>query len=283
MRNSRFVRLACVAASVLGAGASALGHDFWIRMSQFTAEPDASLDVMLEIGHAGDVERFARNPARIERFVIAGPGAKGPERDIPGVAGADPAGVTVALGEGAYVIGYRSTHARSELPAEKFESYLREEGLEEIAALRAASDENGRAGREVYSRCAKALVRAGSGDTTGVNDGGAERVLGFTLELVPVGDPTLAKPGETVRVRLLHRDEPYVGALVTIEDEHAHDDGSNHMHEHVRARTDSNGEVEFVVDRAGVWLVTSVVMEAAPEGLDAEWESWWASLTFEVR
>lgn len=32
----------------------------------------------------------------------------------------------------------------------------------------------------------------------------------------------------------------------------------------------------------GAWLFTTIHMIPAPEGLDADWESFWASLTFEL-
>ena len=47
--------------------------------------------------------------------------------------------------------------------------------------------------------------------------------------------------------------------------------------------TNADGEVELPLAQAGLWLVKSVYMQAT-EGADqnrGEWESWWASLTFE--
>lgn len=264
--------------------ATAFAHDFWIRPSAFNAGIDAPIDFSLEIGHLGESERYGRNPARIERFVIAGPGAEGPERDVPGTPGADPAGQTVLLGEGVYVVGYRSNHARSELPAAKFETYLREEGLEEVADARADSGESAKPGIEAYSRCAKSLVRAqGEAGRAAPDPAGAQRALGFTLELIPVGDPTAAKVGQRVTFRLLHEGEPYAGAKVDFAVEHDHGSEDSHAHEHESMRTNASGEVSFVVDQPGLWVVNCVVMERAAEGLNADWESWWASLTFGVR
>ena len=37
----------------------------------------------------------------------------------------------------------------------------------------------------------------------------------------------------------------------------------------------------LALPKAGVWLVKSVQMVAAPTGVNADWESLWASLTFE--
>jgi hypothetical protein len=42
------------------------------------------------------------------------------------------------------------------------------------------------------------------------------------------------------------------------------------------------GRASLVLDRPGLWLVKAVHMVPAPEGSGAEWESLWASLTFEL-
>jgi uncharacterized GH25 family protein len=47
-------------------------------------------------------------------------------------------------------------------------------------------------------------------------------------------------------------------------------------------RTDAAGRVRVPLSRSGVWLVKAVHMIPAPAGADADWESIWASLTFEL-
>jgi hypothetical protein len=48
----------------------------------------------------------------------------------------------------------------------------------------------------------------------------------------------------------------------------------------VAARTDAQGRVRLPLGGSGVWLVKAVHMIAAPAGSGADWESFWASLTF---
>jgi hypothetical protein len=50
----------------------------------------------------------------------------------------------------------------------------------------------------------------------------------------------------------------------------------------LKARSDREGRVRLTLDRAGVWMVKAIHMEAAPPESGVEWESWWASLTFET-
>ena len=42
-------------------------------------------------------------------------------------------------------------------------------------------------------------------------------------------------------------------------------------------------EHAFRLDRDGVWLVKAVQMDHAPQGTGADWESFWASVVFQIR
>jgi uncharacterized GH25 family protein len=53
--------------------------------------------------------------------------------------------------------------------------------------------------------------------------------------------------------------------------------------EKLSARTDMNGRVRFKLRPRGMWLIKAVHMVPAPAGSHAEWASFWASLTFELR
>ena len=49
------------------------------------------------------------------------------------------------------------------------------------------------------------------------------------------------------------------------------------------ARSDTDGRVRLPLQRAGRWLVKAVHMVPAPAGANAEWASYWASLTFGLK
>ena len=82
-------------------------------------------------------------------------------KPVVGRDGADPAGFLRVAAPGLLVIGYRSNPSAVELTADKFNQYLKEEGLDAVAALRARRNETGAVARELFSRCAKSLVLSG--------------------------------------------------------------------------------------------------------------------------
>ena len=256
-----------VAVALFFAATPLLAHDFWIEPSTFRPEVGATVGIALRVGEGFRGDPVPRTPARIERFVLVSPSREAP---IEGASAAsDPAGVARISEPGVQVVGYRSNASRVDLEAAKFEQYLKEEGLEAIVAERARRGESAKPSREIYSRCAKSLLAAGAGSKAG-----HDRELGFTLELVPEKNPYADRSGGTLPVRLRHRGKPLAGALVVALQREAPE-------KRLSARTDEEGRVTFAL-APGAWLVKAVHMVPAPADSGADWESLWASLTFEV-
>jgi uncharacterized GH25 family protein len=259
--------LAALVSLIVAASAAPLpAHDFWIEPSAYRAAAGSSVDVALRVGGGYRGDAVARDSTRIHRFVAAGPGG---EQTIPGEDGALPAGRTRLQSEGILVLGYHSRPSPITLEAEKFEAYLAEEGLERISALRAGRGEGSKPGREVFSRCAKALVVCGRPST-----GGHDRRLGLPLELVPETNPYLGSGGR-LPVRVLFQDRPLEGALVVALAREAPD-------QKLAARSDREGRVVFDLSGGRTWLVKTVHMVRAPADSGADWESLWGSLTFQT-
>jgi Domain of unknown function (DUF4198) len=263
----RWARLVGVGVAVWMAGA-ARAHEFWIKPATFRPAVQTPVRVELRVGDAIPGEGVMRDESKIISFAAAGPGASGEARPIAGLDGKEPAGIARFVEAGVYVLGYRSGPSGVELPAEKFESYLREDGLEKIIARRAERGESGRPGREMFSRCAKAVV--GAGGTVGE---GFDRVLGMRLEIVPERDPLGMRSGEALPCRVIFEGAPARGVLVRAMGEGG---------ERVSARTDEQGRASLRLDAPGLWVVSGVEMVEAPAGLGVEWESLWASLSLEV-
>jgi len=196
-----------------------------------------------------------RIPPLVQRFELAG-------RPVVGAAGADPAGIALVTGPGPQWIGYQSNAFLVTLDAAKFAEYLKEEGL----PARKTSAQV----RERFYRCAKALLEVPGGDAP------TDVPLGFTLELVPRRNPYALKAGQTLPVSLTFRGKPIANVLVVAM-------SKSDPQKAVRARTDAEGRASLRIAHAGFWLIKAVHMEPAPPDAGVEWESWWASMTFEMR
>jgi uncharacterized GH25 family protein len=76
-------------------------------------------------------------------------------------------------------------------------------------------------------------------------------------------------------VRLLYLGEPLAGAQVEAIPAAA-------PRGKQVARSDALGRVRFRLAGRGAWLVKAVHMRRAEDPAEADWESFWASLTFEL-
>jgi hypothetical protein len=258
-------RLAPAAIVAVALNGVTLGaHDLWIEPTSFSPAPGAIVGARLRVGQGLLGDPVPRDPALVRELVVDDGSGRTP---LVGRDGADPAGFLRVGAPGLLVIGYRSHPSVVELPAGKFDRYLEEEGLDAIRALR-ARDASTRAVREMFSRCAKSLVLAGAASRTR-----GDRVLGFTLELVAERNPYAMTAAQELPVRLTYEGRPLAGALVVAMNQA---DSS----QAISARSDHDGRVRFRLARGGMWMIKAVHMIPARPGTGAEWESFWASLTF---
>ena len=247
------------------ASPAASAHEFWLEPTAFNAPAGRPIGIYVCNGSGFEGWSLPRDPRRIEEFVAVGPDGSHP---VAGLDGSEPAGIVRLTGPGSYVLAYRSNRAMTVQPDEKFDAYLREKGLDAVLATRNKERHGGGRVRESYSRYAKSLVRVSNSSLP------ADRVIGLPLEIVAEND-LFATNEDTKTFRVLYRGEPLAGVLVA-----AMRPGTTDTD--VTARTDSSGRVQFSLRKGGAWRMAAVHMVAPPSDVDADWDSLWASLTFEV-
>ena len=263
-------RLPAIVMALVGFGWATPGmtHDFWIEPVTFRPPENSSLPVNLRVGEDFDGTTQPYVPDWLVDFSVSSAAGR---TAVSGLAGDDPAATLALRAPGLRLIGYRSRRSFVELEAERFNKYLLAEGLERIVELRSEHGQSQANGREYYSRCAKSLVMVGDGPRAGF-----DRVLGYTLELIPQADPYALAPGDPLTVALNYRGKPLAGALVIAFT-------ADRPADRLNVRTGADGRARLPLNRAGRWLVKAVHMIAVPASdPGADWESFWASLTFEI-
>jgi uncharacterized GH25 family protein len=168
---------------------SARAHEFWIEPSSYRAEVGAQIGVALRVGEHFKGKPVGRASDRVERFAAVwwGDDQKRQEAAIEGKDGDEPAGELTPSHAGLHLVIYDSDHARIELEGEKFESYLKAKGLEAIREQRRTRNENAKAAREVYSRCAKSLIFVADESKRDVSE--RDHAVGMPLEIVAQFNP----------------------------------------------------------------------------------------------
>ena len=261
------LRLVVVCVILVAPGIAA-AHDFWLYPTTHQLAKPGPIDVRVCLGQPGEVEDLERRPAHIKKFEAYGEGKPVP---IAGTPKASPAGRVELTGEHIYTLLYLSNFSGVELPPRAFENYLAEEGLLDIIVQREQLGEAERPGLDSFSRYAKALVRVGNARE------GYDRRLGLQAELVAIVDPFVGGEGGFLEFELWYLDKKHAGALVElfkIEDKN--------IAPVAKAKSDGDGRVRFVTPGIGRWMVTATTMRRATYPLEGDWESSWASLSFEV-
>jgi len=155
---------------------------------------------------------------------------------------------------------------------ERFAHYLELEGLNTIPARHDARGLSRDDVRELYTRCAKTLVSVG--EAAGDHD----RATGMRLELVAGENPTTLAPDTEMSFTLLWEGEPLPDTQVALFRRGETDDDATRT----LTRTDETGRASFTIPADGTYLAASVHMIEAPADRNADWQSYWASLTFGV-
>lgn len=256
------------AALLLTCASLADAHEFWVEPSSYTPAVNEPVDLRLFIGAEGPPEEVIRSPEHMLRFEALSAGRAAP---IAGFVGDAPAGLHRFDRKGAATIVYTSRQSSLSLPAERFEPYLEDEGLSDVIADRVRRNESVAPGRESFARYAKSLVIVGQNE--GASHAGFDDEIGLPVELVLETDPAIWRSEDEIRLRAVYDGQLLADQQVKLI----------HLVERelrMVARTDAHGMVRFHPPQSGPWLAAAVFMRRAPEGGEADWESFWASLTF---
>lgn len=271
-QSSQRPALGCISAIIgaLLAISPASAHEFWIDPHEFSVDPETGIKADLRVGQDFKGDAFPYIPARFSAFTRYD---RLGESDVDGTTGDLPALQLAPRSEGLTIVTYVSAGERIRFRDwEKFSDYLAFEGLTAIPALHDARGLPRDDIRELYTRCAKALVSVG--DTSGDQD----RATGMRLELVAGENPKSIKPGTEISFTLLWEGAPLPDTQVALFTKGADGDAGTRT----LTRTDENGQARFTLPATGPYMAASVHMIEAPADRNADWQSYWASLTFGV-
>jgi Domain of unknown function (DUF4198) len=246
------------------------GHDLYLLPTSFHVKSGETLRVAMHNGDSFPDSEVAPHPERMKDALLMGDQGMSFVQYVR-TAGKETIGDVVVPGEGSLLLSVRSAPNLIELAPDKFLAYLKEEGLGEVIAWRAKHGEANKPGRERYSKYAKSLLQSGHSDDF------YQHELGFPLEIVPLVDPYAVHAGGSLPVRVLFRGKPAVG--LQLETAWSGDRKSKTA---IAGKTDDSGMIAVPIINAGKWRLHALVMERCSEPQAADWESYWASITFET-
>ena len=269
--------------------ATARAHTMFLKLESFFLEPHSTNVVALFNGEFDESENHITRDRMLDVSIVGPDGVVHPPaeawRDTAmfhwHADSVDTALLTFETGSaGTYTIGV-STGARViPLTGPEFTEYLVHEGLVDEIAQREAAGESNDDAAERYSKHVKAIVQVGDD-----RSGEWAKELGYPVEIIPLRNPYDLVVGDELQVRFLRAGEPVENALLYANYEfnpHSHDDAGGHT-EAVEARTDADGVATIPLVGGGRWYIRTIHMVETPSEADIDYESNWATLTFQIR
>lgn len=242
-----------------------MSHEFWLQPKKFMLQPSEKTSVDVFVG-----ENYKGQKVDATKFTIAKMThyAKNIEEDfINKVSTKDSVSIETQFStEGNHLLAFNNTNKFIELKADKFNKYLRSDGLDNIIKLRKQQGKEKQAGREFYQRCVKTLFQVGNNqdDTFGKN-------TGMRLEIIPLQNPYAEKE---ITFKILFDNQVLTNALVLAWH---HKNGKTTK---VNKRSNTNGEVKFTIENQGRWMISTVRMMPVTDSQKADYQSFWGSYTF---
>ena len=247
-------------------------HDYWLQPQQYFLSAGETTAVQLFVGDhfSSEAERPFQEKQTAAFQVIS----KDQTLDLKATTGdgKKPVCTIAPMRAGNHLVVMERKWSHIEIEAEKFNNYLKHEGLSDIVELRRKAGEDNRAGRERYRRYLKALVQV-----DGEFDETYKRRIGHRLEILPQSNPYASEMGDRITVSVFFDGKPLSRAQVAAYNRNV--DGTQTQ----EARANDAGQVNFMLDRSGLWLIRLVHMQRCENVRGCEWESFWAAYSFQLK
>ncbi len=253
------------------AAAPAAAHDFWIQPLRFQTGVGQPIGGTFQVGHGQYRQRWGNDVSRIPLLLdISSRGRTDQRANVRSDATVD--FVTRLNGAGLHILAMQSVYTYSNLPALRFNDYIKAEGLALPIAYRARTSATTLPGRERYSRRAKALIEVGA--QTAANTALVTRPIGLKLEIVPEKNPYALDRTRRLPVHVLFNGKRLPGASVKLT---SLEFDARPIESEI---TDRAGRATFTVPPVGDWLLNVIWSVPVAGDSQADFDTTFSSLTF---
>jgi uncharacterized GH25 family protein len=251
-------------------------HEFWLMPARFFYFIREKSNIRFQAGENFIGSNWSGNRDKIQQLNHYTPG--GLTVDISDKLSMQP-GDSLLLPlaeEGTHMIVFNSKNTFIDLAPDQFDAYLEEDGLSDALKYRRDQGETTKNGREYYQRSVKTIVQVGNKRT--------DQCLlptSLPLDIVPLENPYSSPdwpPGRSlpeVGFQLLFLGEPLANTLVKVW--YRDESGTNRME---ALTSNKKGRIKMA-RHPGPVMISAVYMRRLKDDPQADWQSYWASLTLE--
>ena len=270
-----FFRMALLGFLVVMTWKAGSAHEMFLKAEDYFLAPDTSIVLKLLNGTFDE----SLNAIDVERMQDVSLVFNGQKIHPPLSAWYDAENISFldieTASPGTYVAGVSTRQNMITLSAADFTSYLKHDGildtLTEFEKTGSTSDV-----RERYSKHVRMIFQVGEKRSEDYS-----RALGYPVEILLQDNPYNLAVGDTLGFRITYEGKPIGNQLVyaSYQDFYGSDEAAAHA---ITVRTDEKGLANFVIEAKGIWYISLIHMKKIDDP-DADYQSDWATVTFEIR
>ncbi len=246
-----------------------IAHEFWLQPQKYVFNNGETANIKFNVGEDFTGENWASNNSKINYLIHTTPSNK--QIDIAGLV-SDKKGDSIKLKlneEGTHMIIYNSKNSFIKLEPAKFNAYLKEDGIINTLNYRKKNNELAINGKEYYQRSVKTILQVGNTITTN-----CLQPTALPLDIVPEINPYQQKNfTRTYKFKVLFKGQVLKNQLIKVW---FNTHGKRTVHNYY---TDRKGSIDFL-GNTSEYMVSTVFMEKNTSDSVAQWQSYWASVTF---
>jgi uncharacterized GH25 family protein len=245
------------------------GHEFWIQPDKFIYKRAEPINIKFLVGENFHGDNWTGKRDKVNSLQLYFGNVS--DKDLCNNLGNDN-GDSLQLAmidEGTVMMTLNTKNSFIDVEAGRFNEYLREDGLTETIEYRQKNGDTIKNGFENYQRSVKTIFQVGKRFTNVY-----KQKTDLPLDIIPAEHPyNVAKDGN-FKVKVFFMGEKLKNAKIKVW--HKLDNKVSQQD----YMTDDEGEIKFFLSAEGEWMVSCVKMVRLQNDPQAEWQSYWGSLTW---
>ncbi|MFI5187245.1 MAG: DUF4198 domain-containing protein [Chitinophagales bacterium] len=246
-----------------------LGREFWIQPDKFIYKRTEPVNIKFLMGENFNGDNWTGDKDKINCLQLYFDDVA--DKNLDANFGNDP-GDSLQLAmidEGTVMIALNTKNSFVDLDAEKFNQYLKDNGLSDALEYREKNGDTVKNGHEQYQRSVKTIFQVGNNFTNIYN-----KKTDLPLDIIPLDHPYNVMKDGDFRLQVFFMGEKLKNTKIKIW--HKLDDKVSVQD----TATDEEGQVKFFLSPRGEWMVSCIKMIQLENDPQAEWQSYRGSLTW---
>ena len=250
-------------------GAASFAHEFWIQPDKFIYKRGETINLKFLAGENFAGVNWNGNNEKVQAMHlyfadVVDSNLKDNLTDNKG----DSVQFSI-YEEGTAMVTLNTKNSFIDLEAKEFNAYLRDEGLTEALEYRKVHGDTTKKGTERYQRSVKTIFQVGKNKTSVFK----KRTV-LPLDIIPDENPYAVTKDGKFKLRILFQGNTLKKTKIKVWHR------ANNKMSAEDYETDDHGEVKIFLSLRGEWMVSCVKMVRLEDDPDAEWQSYWGSLTW---